>query len=384
MCFYLERWAGGGIESFLINHLKYLPRQGLQCEILVVQKENTGFDSRLTELGIPLVTLFSKGYRSPILRTLAGRKAFQQYMKKNQPDIVWLNMANAVTGKLAKQAKQAGVKTVIAHAHSSGIDGGLTAPVKRLAHHLARYRFLPQMDVLLACSQKAAAWTFALPPNSNRKVRVFPNGIPLEHFLFDVALRDDVRKQLGWENMFVIGTVGRCSREKNQLFLLKALAQLAPTHPTARLLLVGDGPERANLAAFAQKNGLDERIHFTGTVSDPKKYYMAMDAFALPSIHESFGLTLLEAQVAGLPSFVSDKASTEADVAQNAIFLPIGGKAAINIWAHTLGTQMQPAPAARTAQGQRLLQSSYNIQNSAALMFDVLHKEERQNAGEHC
>jgi glycosyltransferase involved in cell wall biosynthesis len=71
--------------------------------------------------------------------------------------------------------------------------------------------------------------------------------------------------------------------------------------PGARLLLIGDGPERERLAALATRLGVSGRITVTGTTSDVGAYLAAADVFAAPSRNEGMGRALVEAMALGLP-----------------------------------------------------------------------------------
>lgn len=96
-------------------------------------------------------------------------------------------------------------------------------------------------------------------------------------------------------------TVGRLVRRKNLCRLVEAVA--AAGRPDLHLLIVGDGPEREPLAALARERGLGERVHFRGFVPEVEKHQLLANAdiFALPSLHEAFGLVYLEAMHCGLP-----------------------------------------------------------------------------------
>lgn len=95
----------------------------------------------------------------------------------------------------------------------------------------------------------------------------------------------------------VIGAAGRMVEEKNFRFLIQAWKQ-AGLRPGTRLVLIGDGPERAELERAAQ--GCPE-ILFTGYRTDMPDLLAAFDAFVVPSRREAFGLVLVEAMEAGLP-----------------------------------------------------------------------------------
>jgi glycosyltransferase involved in cell wall biosynthesis len=134
-----------------------------------------------------------------------------------------------------------------------------------------------------------------------RKRQVLFNGVR------DLPATEDrasVRRSLGFANdAVVVGSVGRMyDHVKRFSDLIRAFALVAPTQPKARLLLVGEGPDRAMLTRLAATLGVSERVVFTGYRRDTANLYGAMDVFALTSARESFGLVLVEAMFAALPT----------------------------------------------------------------------------------
>lgn len=113
----------------------------------------------------------------------------------------------------------------------------------------------------------------------------------------------------------VILAIGRLSPEKGHRHLIQAFGQL-PSAAAARahLVIVGDGPERANLEQ--QSAPLRDRVHFAGHQQDVWPYYFIADVFALPSLTEGSPLVLFEAlaanaaivstRVGGVPETITD------------------------------------------------------------------------------
>ncbi len=113
-----------------------------------------------------------------------------------------------------------------------------------------------------------------------------------------------LRQRLGiGDSDFVVLTVGRLSREKAQSDLLVAFKHLLDQYPDipARLVVVGDGPERAKLETTVDEFGLKERVSFIGQVSDVLPYYALAGVFALPSHSEGSPNVVLEAMAANVP-----------------------------------------------------------------------------------
>ena len=101
----------------------------------------------------------------------------------------------------------------------------------------------------------------------------------------------------------IILSVGRLSHEKGHADLIDALDALRGLHAEsrARLVIVGDGPERPRLEAAAARLGLADRIVFAGQVHNVRPYYAMADLLALPSHSEGSPNVLLEAMAAKLP-----------------------------------------------------------------------------------
>lgn len=112
----------------------------------------------------------------------------------------------------------------------------------------------------------------------------------------------------------VIGTVAGLRAEKNLRRLIDAFALVVRQRP-ARLVLVGDGPERPALAAHAAALGLAERVIFTGNCSTPEKLLPCFAVFALSSDTEQMPLSVLEAMAAGRPVASTDVGDVAAMVA---------------------------------------------------------------------
>ncbi len=143
---------------------------------------------------------------------------------------------------------------------------------------------------------------------SRRRIRVVENGIDVSRVQpRDGVDQQNVRIDLGIPpDAFVLGSVGRLALIKGPDRLLGVLPAIIRQLPSAHLLLVGDGPERAALEAQAGALGVADRVRFTGFQADPAPYLRAMDVFVMPSRSEGLSMSLLEAMAAGVPAFVTD------------------------------------------------------------------------------
>jgi glycosyltransferase involved in cell wall biosynthesis len=160
-----------------------------------------------------------------------------------------------------------------------------------------------------------------------RKTRLVMNGAP-EPELPPKSERDARRAALGIApSDFVVGSVGRMlDSHKRFSDLIRAVQQLRADDPTIRLLLVGDGPDRHALESLAGALGVSGGVTFVGYRSDVGPMYALMDAFALVSEAESFGLVLVEAMYCGLAVVGTKTSGIENVVADGVtgILVPVG------------------------------------------------------------
>lgn len=244
-----------------------------------------------------------------------------KYLKKNKYDCVHIHsdVANKLfIGGLA--AKKAGVKKIIFHSHASEVDGKYRN-IKRFLHKASRKRLKKIGTKFVACSDLARQWMY---PNINKdKVIIIKNGIDLLKYRFNEKNRLEVRKNLGLNNKFVIGHVGRFSYQKNHEFLIKVFKKVVNKKNDAYLLLVGEGPDKKKIETLVNKEGLTSYVKFYGISNHVENLLQGMDVFLLPSHFEGLPIVGVEAQAAGLPVIFSDKITKEAKLTNNVKYLPI-------------------------------------------------------------
>jgi L-malate glycosyltransferase len=127
----------------------------------------------------------------------------------------------------------------------------------------------------------------------------------------------------------VIGTVAGLRAIKNLPRLVRIFASGAPED--ARLVILGEGPERGAIVAEAERLGVADRLILPGFVRDPVRYMGAFDIFALSSDSEQFPISLVEAMACGLPALCSDVGDIAhmAGVANRPFILPPGDEAGL-------------------------------------------------------
>lgn len=104
---------------------------------------------------------------------------------------------------------------------------------------------------------------------------------------------------------FLYGSIGRLAYPKNYEFLIAAHKEIKKLVPEAKLLLIGEGPERHKYEAMVETYGIKDSVCMFGEMGDAARYIKAFDLFVLPSIFEGTSLSLIEARRAGVPILAS-------------------------------------------------------------------------------
>jgi glycosyltransferase involved in cell wall biosynthesis len=134
------------------------------------------------------------------------------------------------------------------------------------------------------------------------RVTMIPLGLDLQALLTATAEPSRLRDDLGIPSGHIVfGFVGRFVPIKDLVTLVHAFASVVAVVPNARLLMVGDGPMRAEIETAAERAGIATRLHFSGWIEDLVSVYGAMDVCVLPSLNEGTPVALIEAMASGKP-----------------------------------------------------------------------------------
>ncbi|HTR51243.1 MAG TPA: glycosyltransferase, partial [Kofleriaceae bacterium] len=131
------------------------------------------------------------------------------------------------------------------------------------------------------------------------RMHTIANGIRLDRYRPDPDARAAARVELGLADAWVVGTVGRLDEHKNQALLVRAMAPHLSER--VRLVIVGDGPSRADVEAAVAALPDPGRVVLTGRRMDVPRLVPAFDVFALSSRTEGLPLVVPEAMAVGLP-----------------------------------------------------------------------------------
>lgn len=350
ICYFLDSFESGGIESFLTELILNLPK-GINADIVAKRIGKSIFSERLIAFGVRFFELSGKAHspKNPL--------KFASLLRKEKYDAVHLNIFNAFDLRYAKIAKREGARVRIAHAHGAGLRKSAAMRLKMLIHRLSAVFLLKYATLTLACSPTAASFVFRKEADGYIK-----NGIDTARFAYSEEKRQKIRNRLSLEGKVVIGHVGRLSSEKNQSFLLEIAREFHSLDCDFRLLLIGDGDDRDKLYELSERLGIGKSVIFYGNVANVDELYSAMDIFIFPSLFEGFGIAALEAQCSGLPIICSQGVPPEAIICENARRIPISDGA--KKWADATLEMLSKANG-RKSRCDEIKDAGYDIKKTA-------------------
>ena len=180
--------------------------------------------------------------------------------------------------------------------------GYTTTDLKMLAYNRLDRLSLPKADRVATVCQAFARELAKSTKIPEEKIFVQHNAIRPQPKPSDAEV-SELKRHLGMaEHDRLIISIGRLSKEKAHVVLIEAFRLLCTNlNLSCRLVIVGDGPERASLETAARASGQNDRITFAGQVSNVQPFYAAADVFVLPSLSEGSPNVLLEAMAAEVP-----------------------------------------------------------------------------------
>lgn len=258
-------------------------------------EHDDGMVERFRALGAE-VALLGWSRARPLWRfVLALRKVFAAW----RPDVVHVQyLAPGLAAVVAARLARVPVVLTTMHAPGYGLHVRVFVGTARVLS-----------DAFICVSENLERFWCGTPARLRRGARLrhgtIRNCVDVEGLraIARHEVRARCRAELGLGEAPTIGVVGRLRSEKGQRTMLAALPRILGRLPDAKLLVVGDGPDRVVLERLAEELGVAASVRWTGHVAHERvaELYAAMDVLAVPSRYEAFGLVAAEAMAMSLP-----------------------------------------------------------------------------------
>jgi sugar transferase (PEP-CTERM/EpsH1 system associated) len=292
----LYRFDTGGLENGVVNLINHLPPTAFRHVVVALTEIAPQFAARIRRDDVEMIALHKPAGH--------GFKLYPQLhrlFRQRRPAIV--HTRNLAALECQVPAALAGVPVRIHGEHGRDVDDLDGTSVR---YQWARRVYTPFVHQYVALSRDLAGYLerqVGVPP---ARISQVYNGVDLDRFQ---GQRGDRQAIPGCPftdpALFVVGTVGRMQIVKAQTLLARAFVRALELQPSLRdrlrLVMVGEGPLRAESQALLDAAGVGPLAWLPGERDDVPDVMRGLDCFVLPSLAEGISNTILEAMACGLP-----------------------------------------------------------------------------------
>lgn len=309
--FFMPSLTGGGVERVLLRLASGFADRGCEVDLVVAKADGALTDgsegSYLAQ--VPQnVRVVDLGH-ARILMSLPG---LVRYLRQAKPDVLLAGMEHVnLIAIWAKLLARVGTR-VVAGVHNTESLVREGSALKRFVIRAFMRRFLRHADGIIAVSKGVADDYAPYMRVPRESVRVIYNPA-IAPEIFRQAAQAPLHPWFVEKTTPLIMCAGRLTTAKNHMLLVRAMAAIH-AQTGARLVIFGDGPERARLAAEISRAGLSQVVDMPGFSDNPFSFMKRADAFVLCSKWEGLPMVLIEAMALGTPIVATDCPSGPAEI----------------------------------------------------------------------
>ena len=339
-----------GVDTVVMEYYRHIDRKKVQFDFIMDGYNETPIDQEIKRLGGQVYKV--EPYEKNILKNVHQCEAI---FRDNGYKIVHSHL-NTLSVFPLYAAWRAKIPIRIAHNHSTAARG----EGKRT---ILKYMLRPFAKVFAthycACSAYAGRWLFGDSFYNSGKVHLIKNAIDIDKFSYNEGIRNRIRREMHLENKLVVGHVGRFVYQKIHTFLIDIFYEVKKRNPDAILMLIGSGELEGDIKKKVESLGLADCVLFLGIRTDVCDLMQAMDVFVFPSNYEGLGIAVIEAQAAGLKTFVSEAVPEEANVTELVEYCRLDQPA--EYWAKRVLSCFENSNYERSKTVDKLRRSGYDI-----------------------
>lgn len=297
--------CAGGVERYLSGLFKYTNSENIEnifiCSQCYESDKFVGLVHKIEKIEIE---------HDIGLRDISTVIKIVKIINKYKPDIVYAHSSKA--GAIVRIANIITRKKCIYNPHGWAFNM-CASKKKKLLYKFVEKSLAPYCDRVVCISDAEKKSAIKNKIVKEKKLKVIYNGIDFEEY--DNILNIITKESLGIsEDAYVIGTVGRLTKQKSPDVFIKMAKLIKDKIPNAYFIMVGDGELKSDVIDYAKKNNILDSLYITGWVEKPLEYISLFDVAVLLSRWEGFGLVIPEYMLCGKPVI-----ATEIDAIPNII-----------------------------------------------------------------
>jgi sugar transferase (PEP-CTERM/EpsH1 system associated) len=290
------RFGVGGLENGVVNLINRLPEDRWRHAIVSLTDVSEEFARRIERADVETIALG----RGPGHMVRDYPRIYRLF-RKLAPAIVHTRNLAALEAVVPAWAARVPVRIHGEHGWDMQDPAG-----KRKRYRIVRRLYQPFVTRYVALSQHLETYLEHAVGIPSGKIEQIYNGVDTERFGRPRGVRVAIPGcPFDAGRHWLVGTVGRMERVKDPVNLVQAFARALELQPAAaermRLVMVGDGALRPDVARIVEAAGIADRVWLAGERADVADVMRGLDCFVLPSLAEGVSNTILEAMATGLP-----------------------------------------------------------------------------------
>lgn len=358
----LNKCDSGGQKSLVFAYLRSFDPKRIKFDLIVDSDSNSIPYDDVKDLGGKLHVI------PPYQNIVAHLKALKKIFRENKYDILYA-VNNTMNLFPLYMAYKAGIKVRVSESltMASPLERKKTMMknvLKRFSHCFCNY--------MMANGKDCGIYQFGEKAYNQGKVEIYLTPVNAKENTFDSELREKTRSEFGWNEKVIYGFIARFELQKNPLFLLDILNEIALKQENSHFVIIGAGAMEQQMLDKIKNLKLGERISWLGRREDIKQFYMAFDAFLLPSLYEGLPVVGIESQAAGLPVFFSENVTREAGIAELGHFISLDTPA--NEWADIIIRETQKSMPQRRGREEDLRKAGFDAVTEAERLTEFFEK----------
>lgn len=315
---FIHGMSMGGAETLVKEYCTKLDKKIFDIILLCLDYCNMPYEEILEKTGIKVIYLSKKiepllKSRIELMNKVKKRillvKYINKILKEERPDIIHTHLTinkYLVFTKLPKTVKI--IHTV--HSEPKSLwNSSFHGKIDKICLQILSKKYQVKFIVLHNKMKEEVDKMFKI----NNSI-ILNNGTDFKKYE-NLESKEEIRKKENIpSNSFVVGHVGRFSKEKNHKLIIKIFKELVKLKKNCFLLLVGDGDEKENIIKSLNDANLNGKFKILSNRTDIPRLMKSMDIFILPSIYEGLPISLVEAQKSKLKCIVSNSISKAVDI----------------------------------------------------------------------
>lgn len=343
-----------GIATLFMNNIFELNNRGYLLDFYIPGEYDNDINY-LKTINKSGGKVYNSSNHSKLKKYTVVYNDLMKIIEDNSYDLIHINLINIYAYACINASKKSKIKNIIFHVHNPIERGNLF-----FLSDILTLKCCNKSNHLIACTNLAGKSNF-----KEKEYDLIHNAIDINKYQYDLKFRKKFRNEYHLNNSFVIGCIGRLSKQKNPFFTLKVFYELQNKYKNLKLLFIGNGELESSVKNKCFNN---DDILFLGSRNDMNKIYSALDLLFLPSLYEGLGIVFIEAQVSNLPVITSTNTPLDILIADNIERIDL--KENVDYWCNTINRYIK-MHTNRKNNFQLICDSGYSLNSGKYELIDI-------------